>query len=154
MFSPMEKTDPDAENTARSAFDQTVLLAEEKLDVKVAYRTYTAEDYQDKTYDDVTLERARNNMDDLYLMNPDTIQMLGTEGKLADLSDLACVENLREVVKALLTGFHPALAVRCMMPQQPLQFLPDTLLLISEYFFLRFVSYIFLSLHIFINNLF
>ncbi len=103
LFSPMEKTDPDAENTARSAFDQTVLLAEEKLDVKVAYRTYTAEDYQDKTYDDVTLERARNNMDDLYLMNPDTIQMLGTEGKLADLSDLACVENLREVVKAANT---------------------------------------------------
>ncbi len=103
LFSPMERTDPDAENTARSAFDKTVLMAEEKLGVKVAYRTYTAEDHQDKTYDDVTLERARNNMDDLYLMNPDAIQMLGTEGKLIDLSDLSCVENLREVVKAANT---------------------------------------------------
>lgn len=103
LFSPMEKTDPDAENIARSAFDKTILLAEEKLGINVAYRTYTAEDYQDKTYDDVTLERARNNMDDLYLLNPDTVQKLGEEGKLLDLSDLACVKNLREVVKTANT---------------------------------------------------
>lgn len=99
LFSPMEKTDPDAENVARSAFDQTILMAEEKLGLRVAYRTYTAEDYQDKTYDDVALERARNNMDDLYLLNPDTVKILGEEGRLADLSGLACAKNLREVVK-------------------------------------------------------
>ncbi len=103
LFSPMEKTEPNAENTARSAFDKTIIMAEEQLGVDVAYRTYTAEDYQDKTYDDVALDRARNNMDDLYLLNPDVVQTLGEEGKLLDLSDLACVENLREVVKTANT---------------------------------------------------
>lgn len=103
MFSPMEKTEAGAANTARSAADQTVIMAEEKLGVSVRYITYTAEDYQDKTYDDVTLERARNNMDDIYLLNPDTIRALGEEGKLMDLSGLGCVENLRDVVKTANT---------------------------------------------------
>lgn len=98
LFSPMEKIDPDAENVARSASDLTVMMAEEQLGVTVGYMTYTAEDYQDKTYDDVALDRARNHMDDLYLLNPDVIQMLGEEGLLMDLSELACVKNLREVV--------------------------------------------------------
>ena len=40
----MEKTDPNAENVARSATDKTVIMAEEKLGVSVAYITYTAED--------------------------------------------------------------------------------------------------------------
>ena len=31
LFSPMEKTDPDAENIARSASEKTVLMAEERL---------------------------------------------------------------------------------------------------------------------------
>jgi len=99
MFSPMEKTEVDTVNTARSATDKTVIMAEEKLDLKVSYVTYTAEDYQDKTYDDVALARARNNMDDIYLLNPDTIKALGEEGKLRDLSGLACADNLRDVVK-------------------------------------------------------
>ncbi len=99
LFGPMEKSDPDSENVARSAFDQTVMLAEEQLGLTVEYRTYTAENYQEKTYDEVTLDRARNNMDDLYLLNPDTIQILGEEGRLLDLSDLDVAKNLREVVK-------------------------------------------------------
>ena len=100
LFSPMEKTEADVENVARSAADKTVMLAEEKLGAEVRYVTYTAEDYQDKTYDDVALDRARNDMDDLYLLNPDTIRTLGEEGKLRDLSELACAENLRDVVRA------------------------------------------------------
>lgn len=103
LFSPMEKTDPDAENVARSAADKTIQMAEKKLDLTVDYITYTAEDYQDMTYDDVTLSRARNNMDDLYLLNPDTIRLLGEEGKLMDLSGLECVKNLRDVVKTANT---------------------------------------------------
>ncbi len=99
FYSPMEKTDPDVENTARTASDLTVAMAEEQLGVTVAYNTYTAEDYEDKTYDDVAIDRARHNMDDLYLLNPDTIRTLGEEGALADLSGLSCVENLRDVVK-------------------------------------------------------
>ncbi len=98
LFSPMEKTDPNAENVARSATDKTVIMAEEKLGVSVAYITYTAEDSRDKTYDDVSLNRARNNMDDLYLLNPDAIKKLGKEGFLADLSGLDNVQNLRDVV--------------------------------------------------------
>lgn len=100
LFSPMEKTEANVENVARSAADKTIMLAEEKLGVNVQYVTYTAENYQDKTYDDVTLDRARNNMDDIYLLNPDTISKLAKEGKLRDLSDLGCAENLRDVVKA------------------------------------------------------
>ena len=73
FFSPMEKSDPDAENVARTASELTVTMAEEALGVTMAYRTYTAESYQDKTYDDVALDRARNNMDDIYLLNPDKI---------------------------------------------------------------------------------
>ena len=99
MFSPMEKTEVDTVNTARSATDKTVIMAEEKLDLKVDYVTYTAEDYQDKTYDEVALDRARSNMDDIYLLNPDTIKALGEEEKLMDLSGLACADNLRDVVK-------------------------------------------------------
>ncbi len=103
LFSPMEKTMPDVENIARTATDMTVIMAEEKLGVKVSYRTYTAEDFQDRTYDDVTMDRARNDMDDIYLLNPDTIMVLGTEGKLMDLSELACASNLRDVVKTANT---------------------------------------------------
>lgn len=99
FFSPMEKIEPDAENVARTASELTVIMAEEQLGVKMAYRTYTAEDYKDKTYDEVTLERARSNMDDLYLLNPDTIQKLGEEGLLMDLSGLESAKNLRDVVK-------------------------------------------------------
>lgn len=95
----MEKSNPNADNVARTAFDKTVTKAEEQLGVTVEYRTYTTENYQDKSYDDVVLERARHDMDDLYLMNPDTIQILGLEEKLIDLSGLPCVKNLRDVVK-------------------------------------------------------
>ena len=83
---------------ARTAADLTIAMAEKTLGVAVAYRTYTAEDYQDKTYDDVALDRARNDMDDLYLLNPDTVLALGSEGKLADLSGLDSVKNLRDII--------------------------------------------------------
>ena len=99
FFSPMEKTSPDTENVARSASDLTIALAEEKLGVKVEYITYTAENYQDKTYDDVAMDRARNKMDDLYLLNPDVIKALGEEDLLMDLSGLDSAKNLRDVVK-------------------------------------------------------
>ena len=75
----MEKSNPNLENLARSASERTLIMAEEKLGLKVAYKTYTAENYQDKTYDEVALDRARNNMDDMYLLNPDVIQILGEE---------------------------------------------------------------------------
>lgn len=99
LFGPMERSSPDAENTARSAADKTIIMAEEQLGLTVGYITYTAEDYQDRTYDEVALDRARNDMDDFYLLNPDVIQALGEDGKLRDLSELKAAENLRDVVK-------------------------------------------------------
>ena len=103
LFSPMEKTDPNAENVARTALDLTVAMAEEQLSITMVYRTYTAENYQDKTYDEVILDRARNNMDDLYLLNPDVILTLGAEGKLMDLSGLDSAENLRDIIRVANT---------------------------------------------------
>lgn len=103
LFSPMEKTDPNAENVARTASDMTVAMAEEQLGITMVYRTYTAEDYQDKTYDEVVLDRARNNMDDLYLLNPDVVLALGAEEKLADLSGLDSAQNLREIIRTANT---------------------------------------------------
>ena len=103
LFSPMEKIDPDAENVARAASDLTVAMAEEALGVTMVYRTYTAEDYQDKTYDEVCLDRVRNNMDDLYLLNPDAVMALGAEGRLMDLSGLDSAKNLREIIRVANT---------------------------------------------------
>ncbi|MCI8285510.1 MAG: extracellular solute-binding protein [Firmicutes bacterium] len=105
LFAPIGKTnpDPDKGNIAITAQEKTVIMAEKKLNLTVEYRTYMAEDYQDKTYDDVTLDRIRNNMDDMYLLNPDTIQTLGMEERLADLSGLESAKNLREVVKTANT---------------------------------------------------
>ncbi len=103
LFAPIGKSDPDAENISIAAQELTVRMAEEKLGLIVEYNTYTADDYKDKTYDDVTVDRINNQMDDFYLLNPDTIQLLGSEGKLADLSGLNCAKNLREVVKTANT---------------------------------------------------
>ena len=103
LFSPMEKTDPNAENVARAASDLTVAMAEEQLGVSVEYLTYTAETYQEKTYDDVCLDRVRNNMDDIYMLNPDAIMTLGAEGLLMDLSGLESAKNLREIIRAANT---------------------------------------------------
>lgn len=99
LFSPMEKAKSGADNAARSASEKTVIMAEEKLGITVNYITYTAENYQDKTYDEVALDRARNSLDDLYLLNPDTFQILAEENKLMDLSNLDNAQNLRDVVK-------------------------------------------------------
>ena len=49
LFGPMEKSKPNVNNIARTAFDLTVEMAEEDLDLTVRYRTYTAENYQEKT---------------------------------------------------------------------------------------------------------
>ena len=103
FFSPMEKMDPNAENVARTASDLTVAMAEEVLDITMVYRTYTAETYQDKTYDQVCLDRVRNNLDDLYLLNSDIILTLGAEGQLMDLSGLDSAQNLREIIRTANT---------------------------------------------------
>ena len=42
-------------------------------------------------------------MDDLYLLNPDTILALGAEGKLMDLSGLDSAKNLREIIRTANT---------------------------------------------------
>ena len=37
LFGPMEKSNPNAENLARTAFDMTIVAAEEKLNLTVEY---------------------------------------------------------------------------------------------------------------------
>ncbi len=103
LFAPMERSKPDVKNAARTAFDKTIIMAEEELGLTVEYNTYTAADYQEKSYDDVALDRIRNDMDDFYLLNPDVLQKTGEEGRLADLSGLDCVKNMREEVKTANT---------------------------------------------------
>lgn len=99
----MEKASADAKNTARTASDMTIAMAEEDTGLTVAYHTYTAETYQDKTYDEVCIERVRSGKDDMFLLNTDVIVQMGNEGLLADLSDLPCAQNLRDVVRAANT---------------------------------------------------
>ncbi|MEZ3487012.1 MAG: extracellular solute-binding protein [Lachnospiraceae bacterium] len=99
LFAPMERSNPDAKNAARTAFDKTVIMAEEELGLRVEYTTYTSENYKEKSYDDVALDRIRNDMDDFYLLNPDVLQKTGEEGRLVDLSGLDCARNLRDVVR-------------------------------------------------------
>ena len=103
MFSPMGKTAANAENVARTAQEMTLDMAEKELGLIIEYNTYTAQDYKEKTYDDVCTERIRSNLDDFYLLNPDVFQQLGREGLLADLSGLECAKNLREVIKTANT---------------------------------------------------
>lgn len=103
FFSPMEKASADAKNTARTASDMTIAMAEEQTGVTVAYHTYTAETYQDKTYDEVCIERVQNGKDDMFLLNTDVIVEMGTDGLLADLSNLSCAQNLRDEVRAANT---------------------------------------------------
>ncbi len=103
FFSPMEKASADAENTARTASDMTIAMAEEETGITVAYHTYTAETYEDKTYDEVCIERVRSGMDDMFLLNTDVIVQMGSEDLLVDLSDLPCAKDLREEVRAANT---------------------------------------------------
>ena len=42
-------------------------------------------------------------MDDMYLLNPDTLMTLGAEGKLMDLSGLESAKNLREIIRVANT---------------------------------------------------
>ena len=99
LFSPMGKADADAENTLRTAQERTIIMAEEKTGIGIDFNTYTAEDYQEKTYDEVCIDRVRSGMDDVYLLNPDVVKLLGEEGGLADLSGLEAAKDLREIVK-------------------------------------------------------
>lgn len=103
LFGPMSRSNPKTENVSMTAQEKTVMMAEKQLGLRVDYRTYMAEDYKDKTYDEVTIDRIRSNMDDFYLLNPDVIQQMGEEGHLADLSGLDSAKNLRDVVKTANT---------------------------------------------------
>lgn len=103
FFSPMEKASADAKNTARTASDMTIAMAEEETGVTVAYHTYTAETYEDKTYDEVCIERVRSGKDDMFLLNTDVIVEMGNDGLLVDLSELPCAQNLREEVRTANT---------------------------------------------------
>lgn len=65
--------------------------------IAVSYKSYTPQDYQEKSYDEVVLDRVRNKMgDDISIMNPDVAYALNQEGYLADLSGLDTVQYLTD----------------------------------------------------------
>lgn len=68
--------------------------------VQTAYKSYTPQSYQEKSYDDVCKERIRSNMgDDLYIMNPDVAYEMNQEGRLGDLSGLDSVQYLTDAAR-------------------------------------------------------
>lgn len=103
FFSPMEKISPDTENTARTASDLTIAMAEERLGAHAGLSHLHGRELPGQDLRRGVPGAGRNNSDDLYLLNTDTIVTLGSEGHLADLSGLSCAQNLREVVRAANT---------------------------------------------------
>ncbi len=80
-----------------SPAERMYALAEKESGVTIDFNTYQAEDYKDKTYDEVCLDRVRSGMgDDLLLMNADVISALGKEGRLSDLSGMEAASKLRD----------------------------------------------------------
>ena len=82
-----------------SPAERMYAMSEQNSGVVIDFNTYQAEDYQDKTYDQVCLDRVRSHMgDDLMLMNADVISALGKEGLLPDLSGMEAASRLRDCV--------------------------------------------------------
>ncbi len=82
-----------------SPAERMYAMAEQNSGVAIDFNTYQAEDYQDRTYDQVCLDRVRSRMgDDLLLMNADVILALGKEGLLTDLSGMQAAGRLRDCV--------------------------------------------------------
>ena len=66
-------------------------------EIMIAYKSYTPQDYKEKSYDDVAMDRIRSHMgDDLYILNPDAAYEMAQEGYLVDLSDLDTVQYLTD----------------------------------------------------------
>ncbi len=87
-----------------SPAERMYVMSEQNSGVTIDFNSYQAEDYQDKTYDEVCLDRVRNHMgDDLLLMNADVISALGKEGLLSDLSGMPAAGKLRDCVLAANT---------------------------------------------------
>lgn len=99
LFTPNTKAALSTAVEDMSPAERMYAVAEQESGVTISFNTYQAENYQDKTYDQVCLERVRSNMgDDLLLMNADVISALGKEGLLTDLSGLAVVPRLRDCI--------------------------------------------------------
>lgn len=105
VFSATSRTDPNDGDAATTALDRAIMAFEtEHTDVRVAYKTYNAKDYQEKSYDEVVLDRVRHHMgDDLYMMNPDTAYTLNQEGYLVDLSDMDAADSLTDAARQQCT---------------------------------------------------
>lgn len=87
-----------------SPAERMYAVSEARSGVSIDFNTYQAEDYQDRTYDQVCLDRVRSGMgDDLLLMNADVISALGREGLLTDLSGLEAASRLQDCVLAANT---------------------------------------------------
>lgn len=98
LYSPTAKGNETKEggimHSMQRAMDE---FEEEHPDVSISYRSYTAQNYKEKSYDDVVKERIRGDMgDDVYIMNPDVAYEMNQEGYLVDMSELDSVKYLTD----------------------------------------------------------
>ena len=105
FFSPTAKGNEDVEAGVLHSIQLGINTFErEHSDTFLAYKSYTAQDYQEKSYDDVVKDRVRSHMgDDVYVMNPDVAYELNGEGFLADLSGLDSAAYLTDAALSQCT---------------------------------------------------
>lgn len=103
FLSPIAKGNENAQGKTQNEYEKAMVeFGVENPDINLLYKSYTAKDYEEKSYDDVVLERVRNHTkgDDVYIMNPDVAYALDKEGYLYDLSDLESAKQLTDAALA------------------------------------------------------
>lgn len=105
FFSPTAKGNEKVEGGALHAIQFGIDIFEQTYPgVYLSYKSYTAQDAHEKSYDDVVKDRVRSHMgDDLYVMNPDVAYELNGEGYLYDLTRLDSAQKLTDAARSQCT---------------------------------------------------
>lgn len=105
FFSPMARGNEKVQSNGLAAFEKAMQgFTNDNPDVKLEYKSYTQNDYQEKSYDQVVLERVRGHMgDDVLIMNPDVVQALYPEGYLYDMKELDVAKAMTDAARQQCT---------------------------------------------------
>jgi len=105
FFSPIAKGNEKVQSNALDAFEKAMQeFSDENPDVILEYKSYTQNDYQEKDYDQVVLERVHGHMgDDAVIMNPDVVQALYSEGYLYDMKGLDAAAAMTDAARQQCT---------------------------------------------------
>lgn len=105
FFSPIARGNEKVQSNSLDAFELAMKeFSDENPDVRLEYKSYTQNDYQDKSYDQVVLERVRGHMgDDAVIMNPDVVQALYPEGYLYDMKELDAAAAMTDAARQQCT---------------------------------------------------